>query len=103
MNSKRYRTVIEAIGLSQVAAAKFVGVAPRSSRRWAAGDAPIPDDVAVLLSIMAKHQITPEEARGLIGLPWPDVKKPPSNLALGMLLEAMAKYKIAPDEARKRA
>jgi len=63
MTAKEYRALIEQIGLSQVAAGKFLGAHPRTSRRWASAEdeAPIPRPVALLLRYMARHKLTPED------------------------------------------
>jgi len=37
-----YRETIERLGLSQIAAAKLLGVDDRTSRRWACGERDIP-------------------------------------------------------------
>jgi DNA-binding transcriptional regulator YiaG len=38
MTPDEYRTAIEKLGLSRVAAAKLLGVDARTSRRWASGE-----------------------------------------------------------------
>jgi DNA-binding transcriptional regulator YiaG len=42
MTPDEYRTIIERLGLSQVAAAHLLGVNARTSRRWASGERDIP-------------------------------------------------------------
>lgn len=42
MTADEYREALESLGLTQVAAAKLLGVDDRTSRRWAAGDREIP-------------------------------------------------------------
>jgi DNA-binding transcriptional regulator YiaG len=42
MTPDEYRTIIERLGLSQVAAAHLLGVDARTSRRWASGERDIP-------------------------------------------------------------
>jgi DNA-binding transcriptional regulator YiaG len=42
MTPDEYREAIDHLGLSQVAAAKLLGVDDRTSRRWACGERPIP-------------------------------------------------------------
>ena len=39
MTADEYRAAIETLGLSQIAAAKLLGVDARTSRRWACGEA----------------------------------------------------------------
>jgi DNA-binding transcriptional regulator YiaG len=42
MTPDEYRAAIEALGLSQVAAARLLGVDDRTSRRWASGERDVP-------------------------------------------------------------
>lgn len=42
MTADEYRDAIERLGLSQVAAARLLGVDDRTSRRWAIGERDIP-------------------------------------------------------------
>ena len=42
MTPDEYRAAIEKLGLSQVAAAKLLGVDKRTSRRWANGEREMP-------------------------------------------------------------
>lgn len=42
MTADEYRAAIEHLGLSQVAAARLLGVDDRTSRRWASGDREVP-------------------------------------------------------------
>ena len=42
MTSDEYRATIERLGLSQIAAARLLGVDDRTSRRWACGERDIP-------------------------------------------------------------
>jgi DNA-binding transcriptional regulator YiaG len=53
MTAAQYRAAIETLGLSQGAAADFLGVSLRTSWRWANG-APIPVAVAKLLNLMVE-------------------------------------------------
>jgi hypothetical protein len=62
MKGKEYAAAIEAFGLTQVAASEFLGVTERTSRRWIAGDDPIPRSVAILLRLMRARKITAEAA-----------------------------------------
>lgn len=61
MKLNEYRAAIETIGLSQVAAGRFLGVDARTSRRWALGEAPIPNVVAILLRYMVRRKIAPSD------------------------------------------
>jgi len=42
MTADQYRAAIETLGLSQIAAARLLGVDERTSRRWANGERDIP-------------------------------------------------------------
>lgn len=61
MTAKQYRDALDSLELSQMDAAKFFGVAPRSSRRWALDEARIPEAVAKALRYMVEHKLTPDE------------------------------------------
>ncbi len=63
MTPKQYADAIERLGLSQRGAGKFLGVDERTSRKWIAGDARIPEAVAKLLRLMIRLKVTPDEAR----------------------------------------
>jgi hypothetical protein len=103
MKGNALRKVLAKLELSQVDAAKFIGIASRSVRRWVADDAEIPDAAAMLFGIMAKYEITPAEARSLIGLPWPDQKPLKRNMVVDLLTAVMMKHNISHDVARKFA
>ena len=62
MTPKQYAEAIERLGLSQRGAGKFLGVDERTSRKWIAGDARIPESVAKLLRLMIRLKILPDEA-----------------------------------------
>jgi len=59
MTPTQYREAIARLGLSQVAAGAFLGVAPRTSRAWALGERPVPQAVAMLLRLMVTNGIAP--------------------------------------------
>ncbi len=63
MTKDEYRTSIARLGLSQVKAGEMLGVNPRTSRRWALGEAPVPQAVALLLRLMMmiQHDISTDE------------------------------------------
>jgi hypothetical protein len=58
MTPKQYRAAIEQLGLSQIRAAKLLMVDPRTSRKWALGETPVPELVALLLRLMLEGKIT---------------------------------------------
>jgi len=49
LTPQQFRTALKRLGLNQVAAAKQLGVDPRTVRRWLAGDRKIPEPVVILL------------------------------------------------------
>lgn len=61
MTPKQYAEIIERLGLSQRGAAKFLGVDERTSRKWIAGDARIPESAAKLLRLMVKLKLSPDD------------------------------------------
>ena len=58
MTAEEYRESIKKLHLSQVGAAKFLGVHQRTSRRWALGEAEIPKAVELVLSLMVKQNLS---------------------------------------------
>lgn len=52
MTADAYRDALDRLGLSQVGAAKFFGVNPRTSRRWALGEQEVPRVVELALEFM---------------------------------------------------
>lgn len=63
MTPKQYAEAIDRLGLSQRAAGKFLGVDERTSRKWIAGGARIPESVALLLRLMIRLKLSPDEVR----------------------------------------
>lgn len=61
MTHEEFRAAIDKIGLSQVATARLFGAGDRTARRWASGENDVPLSVAIVLRLMLKHGITPEE------------------------------------------
>jgi len=61
MTPAEYRTALAALGLSQVAAAKLFGAGPRTSRRWASGESPIPRSVEIALQLMLRDGEIPTQ------------------------------------------
>jgi len=55
MTTKQLRAALKRLGLTQVAAAHALGVAPRTMRQWIAGDARIPEPAARLLAVWLAH------------------------------------------------
>jgi len=63
MTPKQYIEAIARLGLTQVAAGEFLGVDPRQSRRWVAGDARVPESAAKLLRLMIRLNLKPEDVK----------------------------------------
>jgi transcriptional regulator with XRE-family HTH domain len=61
MTAKQYRDAIRALGLSQAGAAQFFKVDDRTARRWALGESEIPEAVAMLLRLMIRLRLKPEQ------------------------------------------
>ena len=58
MTAKQFNVAIERLGLSQVGAAKLIGITGRTCRRYAAGDAEIPKPTAKLLRLAIDGKIS---------------------------------------------
>lgn len=58
MTPNQFRAAIGRLDLSQVKAAQLVGADPRTGRRWALGERPVPECVAILLRLLVKGKIT---------------------------------------------
>jgi DNA-binding transcriptional regulator YiaG len=56
----RMRALLDELGLSQVAAARFLRRGPRSMRRWVLGEREPPFADITLLEVMAAHKLSPE-------------------------------------------
>ncbi len=56
MTANQYRTALETLGLSQGAAARFLGVSIRTSWGYANGE-PIPKAVAIALYLSVRHGV----------------------------------------------
>lgn len=66
--AERYSRLLDRIGLSQRGAARFFGINERTSRAYASGESPVDPRTAMLLEIMARYKIAPEDALRLIGI-----------------------------------
>ena len=61
MTTDDYRNHLARLDLSQLAAGRMLGVDPRTARRFASGDQPIPPPYAMLLELME-----PQDASDLL-------------------------------------
>ena len=62
MTANQYKAAIKQLGLSQVAAARWLGISPRQSQSYAIGEYPVPEPVAKLLRLMIAEHIDPADA-----------------------------------------
>jgi DNA-binding transcriptional regulator YiaG len=67
MNPDQYRAAIEKLGLSQVAAAKLLGVDERTSRRWANGERDVPAPAVRFLQYLIATKKTGDQAMKVLG------------------------------------
>jgi DNA-binding transcriptional regulator YiaG len=67
MTPDEYRQAIEQLGLSQVAAARLLGVDARTSRRWASGERDIPPHAVRFLRYLIATKKTGEQAMRMLG------------------------------------
>lgn len=68
MTPEQYRTAIEQLGLSQVAAAKLLGVDERTSRRWARGERDVPPPAIRFLQYLIATGRSGAKAMRVLGL-----------------------------------
>jgi hypothetical protein len=61
LTAKQYRAALDRLGLSQQEAARLFGADPRTSRRWALDEAPVPETVAMILRYMLKAGVSPAD------------------------------------------
>lgn len=62
----RFRTILAKIGLTQVQAAHVLGITPRTARRYALGETPIPNPVAKLLLLMRDDTVDQKIVRATL-------------------------------------
>jgi DNA-binding transcriptional regulator YiaG len=68
MTPHEYREAIERLGLSQIAAARLLGVDARTSRRWASGDRDVPPPAVRFLRYLIATKKSGEQAMRVLGL-----------------------------------
>lgn len=59
MTGNQYQTMIDKLGLSQLAAARLLRVDGRTSRKWANNERPVPDWVPTFLDYLWATRHTP--------------------------------------------
>ena len=67
MTPDEYREAIEGLGLSQIAAARLLGVDARTSRRWASGERDIPPPAVRFLRYLIVTKKSGEQAMRVLG------------------------------------
>lgn len=63
MTPDQYRTAIAKLDLSQERAGRWLGLSPRQGRRYASGEAEIPEPVAKLLRLVLRLKLSPDEVK----------------------------------------
>jgi DNA-binding transcriptional regulator YiaG len=63
MTAKQYQAAIDKLGLSQAAAARWLGLSLRTSQHYAAGTRPVPEPTAKLLRLMLRLELKPGEVK----------------------------------------
>lgn len=69
MTTPEYREALAALDLSQVGAAKLLGVDERTSRRWATGERDVPPPAERFLRFLIAAKIKPERVMKLLSPP----------------------------------
>lgn len=63
MTPTQFRAALDRLKLSQLGAARLVGVDGRTARRWALGERSVPGPVAILLRLMLAGRISADDVR----------------------------------------
>lgn len=61
MTSEQYSRMITKLGLSQVRAARFLGLSDRNGQRIARGEIEVPPAIGYLLKLMTKYGVMPAD------------------------------------------
>lgn len=61
MTANQYKAAIKALGLSQERAGTFLGISGRQSQSYALGEYPVPKQTAMLLRLMIRLSLKPED------------------------------------------
>jgi len=61
MTANQFRGALKTLALSQLGAARLFGADGRTARRWALGERPVPEAVAILLRLMLARKIAAED------------------------------------------
>ncbi|MBO0754273.1 MAG: hypothetical protein J2P54_00300 [Bradyrhizobiaceae bacterium] len=68
MTAHEYRKALAHLGLSQLAAARLLGVNPRTSRRWALGEQNVSETASRFLSFLIACECSGEQAMAILKL-----------------------------------
>lgn len=68
ISAERFAKLLDRLGLSQRAAARFLGIDERMARHFVAGTKPVDPRTAMLLELMVKQKVSPQDALRLIGI-----------------------------------
>lgn len=60
MTPQAYKEALATLGLSQAAAARLFWVNPRTGRRWASGEQPVPRAVEIAIRLMIHYKVDPK-------------------------------------------
>jgi hypothetical protein len=74
MNRQQLRQLIESAGLSQVEAARLIGITDRNMRRYIAGDLSIPRPIELALLFVIGQRMQPGRHEQLYGKLWEGLK-----------------------------
>jgi hypothetical protein len=89
MAPKGYLYLLEKLGLSQRGAARFLGIAERTSRNYASGERAIDPRTAMLLELMVRREVSVEEALRTIGI---DAEKAAKATVKNLGTSALPRY-----------
>ncbi|MBR0879130.1 hypothetical protein ACVMGC_004795 [Bradyrhizobium barranii subsp. barranii] len=68
MTPERFREALDLLPSSQNGFARFLKIDPRTVRRYSSGELPVPTNIAILMELMIRFDVTPERALKLAGL-----------------------------------
>jgi len=63
MTPNQFKAAIDSLGLSQERAGLWLGVSKRTSQGWALGEYPVPESVAMLLRLMVRLKLKPDDVK----------------------------------------
>lgn len=66
MTPERLEKAIRDLGMNQSSFALFIGVDPRTMRRWIAEEAPVPRAVEIVIKLMEAIPLTPQQVTMLV-------------------------------------